>query len=133
MIYLPDTNVWIRYLNSGDSVIKVRIARLRASEIRLCSVVKSELLYGAYRSKRRKENVTLIKRLFERFDSLPFDDSVAEYCAQIRTELAARGKLIGPNDFMIAAIAVANDLTVVTHNTREFERIDGLKIEDWEI
>lgn len=133
MIYLPDTNVWIKYLNPGDSMIKVRIAHLKASEIRLCAIVKTELLYGAYKSNRREDNITLIQRLFERFNSLPFDDLAAKECAQIRAELAIRGTPIGPNDLMIAAIAIANDLMLVTHNTREFKRVDGLGVVDWEM
>jgi tRNA(fMet)-specific endonuclease VapC len=65
--------------------------------------------------------------------NLPFDDFAAEIYGRIRAELEAAGMLIGPYDMMIAAIALANDLTLVTHNTREFGRVAGLKIEDWEI
>jgi tRNA(fMet)-specific endonuclease VapC len=65
--------------------------------------------------------------------SLAFEDVAAEKYAYIRADLARRGQLIGPNDLMIAAICIANDVTLVTHNTAEFGRIDGLKLEDWEI
>ena len=66
------------------------------------------------------------------FISLPFDDTAAEHYGQIRADLTTRGTPDGGNDLLIAAVALANDLTLVTHNTNEFMRIVGLKIEDWE-
>ena len=62
-----------------------------------------------------------------------FDDAAANAYSDIRAKLEKAGKPIGPNDMLIAAIAVANDLILVTHNTAEFSRIQGLKLEDWEI
>jgi tRNA(fMet)-specific endonuclease VapC len=67
------------------------------------------------------------------FVSLPLDDRAAEIAAAVRADLAGKGRLIGPHDLLIAAIALANDLTLVTHNTREFGRVAGLMIEDWEV
>ena len=64
--------------------------------------------------------------------SLPFDDQAASIYGQIRADLAGKGLSIGPNDLMIAAIALAKGVTLVTHNTREFNRVAGLSIEDWE-
>lgn len=66
-----------------------------------------------------------------RFDSLPFDDAAAEEYGRIRAELTAAGTPIGPNDLMIASIALANQLTLVTSNTAEFGRVPGLQIENW--
>jgi tRNA(fMet)-specific endonuclease VapC len=63
---------------------------------------------------------------------LPFDDRAAEFYGQIRARLAAQGLPIGPNDLMIASIALSNQLILITHNIREFSRVDGLQIEDWE-
>jgi len=73
-----------------------------------------------------------LKRFFDAFISLPFDDRSAAVYGDIRAKLERQGTPIGPNDLMIAAIALANDLILVTHNLREFERIDNLKYEDWE-
>ncbi|WP_445247774.1 PIN domain-containing protein [Microcoleus sp. OTE_8_concoct_300] len=64
---------------------------------------------------------------------LPFDDQSAVIYGQIRAKLAASGTPIGPNDLLIASIALANNLILVTHNTREFSRVEGLRLEDWEI
>ena len=77
-------------------------------------------------------NRTLVEHFCRRFVSLPFDDRAADTYATIRAELAATGQLIGPNDLLIAAIALANRVVLVTHNTREFGRIVGLRVEDWE-
>jgi tRNA(fMet)-specific endonuclease VapC len=68
-----------------------------------------------------------------RFASLPFGDEAAIVCGQIRARLASAGTPIGAYDLQIAAIALANNLTLVTPNTREFGRIEGLQVKDWEI
>ncbi len=67
------------------------------------------------------------------FESLPFDDSAAEEYGRLRALLQKQGNLIGPNDLLIASIALANKVTLVTHNTQEFGRIPGLQMEDWQI
>jgi len=67
------------------------------------------------------------------FTSLPFDDQCARRCAELRAELEAKGNVIGPHDLQIAAIALQHQLILVTHNSREFNRIAGLKLEDWEV
>ena len=72
------------------------------------------------------------KQFFAPLASLPFDDRCAEEYAQIRADLTAQGKIIGPNDMLIAAITRANNATLVTHNIGEFGRIVGISIEDWE-
>jgi tRNA(fMet)-specific endonuclease VapC len=130
-MYLPDTNAWIAYVNPGASAVKSRFLVHSPADILFCSVVKAELLYGAYRSARRADNLRLLAILFQQFGSLPFDDAAADVCGRIRADLAAQGTPIGPNDLMIAAITLANNLIVVTHNTREFSRVAGLLLEDW--
>jgi tRNA(fMet)-specific endonuclease VapC len=76
--------------------------------------------------------LTLLRRFFQEFATLAFDERCEEVYGAIRAQLALAGTLIGPNDLLIAAIAVANEVTVVTHNTAEFGRVTGLRIEDWE-
>jgi len=132
MIYLLDTNAWISYLNRRQSQVADRLANTDPGTIRLCSVVKAELYYGACKSARVPENLALLGRLSLQFASVPFDDPAAAEFGKIRARLATVGTPIGPNDLMIAAIAVVNGLTLVTHNTGEFGRIPGLLIDDWE-
>lgn len=132
-MYLLDSNVCIRLLNeSASSNMARKLAELTPDDIRLCSVVKSELYYGAYKSTRRDRNLANLNRFFSQFISLPFDDKAAAIAGQVRAQLDVAGTPIGSNDLLIAAIALSNDLTLVTHNTREFGRINGLKYEDWE-
>jgi tRNA(fMet)-specific endonuclease VapC len=132
-MYLLDTNACIRILN-GSSVPLVSRLRLEdPSTLRLSSVTKAELLFGARHSSRVAANLRLLERFFAPFLSLPFDDRCAEQYAALRADLAARGQPIGPNDMLIAATARAHDLILVTHNTREFSRMVGLQIEDWEV
>lgn len=133
MIFLPDTNVWIRFLNHGESLVKNRFLSIDPATIWLCSVVKAELFFGAMKSSRIQENLALLDELFENFKSLSFDDDAARKYGEIRSNLARQGTPIGPNDLMIAAIAAIHDAVLVTHNTREFMRVTDLKIEDWEL
>jgi tRNA(fMet)-specific endonuclease VapC len=128
---LLDTNACIAAVNPGPSPVKLRLARHAPDEVLLCSVVRAELLWGAWRSARREANLALLRNFFARFESLPFDDAAAERYGPLRADLAGRGTPIGPNDLMIAAIGLANDLVVVTNNTREFSRVPGLRLEDW--
>lgn len=132
MTYLLDTNSWIRFLNGGSEGVRHRIEAIPPQDIVLCSVVKAELLYGAVKSGRPQQNLERLRPVFERFASLPFDDAAAEVYGTIRTRLERTGTPIGPNDLLIAAIAVSQDAILVTHNTREFRRVEELTLEDWE-
>ena len=132
MIFLPDTNAWIRFLNPGENQVKEHFLSVDPSAIWLCSVVKAELFFGAMKSTRLTENLALLDELFEDFTSVPFDDEAARKYGEIRSDLARKGTPIGPNDLMIAAIALAHESVLITHNTREFKRVVGLKVEDWE-
>jgi tRNA(fMet)-specific endonuclease VapC len=131
-MYLLDTNACIRVLNGSSGPLVARMRSHAPSEIRISSVTRAELLYGARRSARVAENLRLLAAFFAPLVSLPFDDASAEQYGALRASLAAVGRPIGPNDLLIAATALAHDLTLVTHNLREFSRITGLKIEDWE-
>ena len=131
MTYLLDTNTCIAYLNGRSQNVANKMQQKKPSDIVLCSVVKSELWYGAMKSQAPKKVLANLKTFFAPFISLVFDDSAAQCFSDIRADLAKKGTPIGPYDLQIAAIALANDLVVVTHNTREFERVQDLEIEDW--
>lgn len=133
MKYLLDTNTCIRYLNGSSPQVLLRLDATSETDICVCSVVKLELRYGALRSDFVEKTLAGQEAFLSRFKSLPFDDEAHFYAAQIRADLAKIGKPVGPYDLQIAAIAISNNLTLVTHNTREFERIAGLRIEDWEL
>jgi tRNA(fMet)-specific endonuclease VapC len=98
----------------------------------VCSIVVTELLFGALRSNNISKNLAEVRQFVSGFVSLAFDDAAAERHAEIWAQLAASGTIIGPLDLQIAAIALAHNLTLVTHNTSEFLRVPGLRVEDWQ-
>ena len=133
MKFLLDSNTCIQLLNDSHPGVRRRFFSHLPSDLGLCSIVKAELLYGAYRSARVPANLQRLQTFFEALRSLPFDDSCAQTYGQLRAMLSAKGASIGANDMLIAATGLAHGLTVVTHNTREFSRIDGLSLLDWEL
>ncbi len=133
MTYLLDTNACIKYLNGRTEKIREQLELKTPQEIVLCSVVKAELFYGVKKSARPEKNLEKLSKFLNRFVSLPFDDKASEIYGKIRVQLEKIGTPIGPNDLLIASIAISNNLILVTHNTREFGRVEGLKLEDWEI
>lgn len=133
MIYLLDSNVCIHLLNGRHTKLIQRFQQYDPGQTLLCSMVKGELLRGALRSQRVELNLERLAIFFAPLKSLPFDDSAAEHFARIGAELMKRGTPIGTNDLVIAATALAHQVTLVTHNTTEFGRVPGLRLEDWEI
>ncbi len=135
MSHLLDTNAWVDHLRRGPkSRATAKLAAAPPGSVYLCSVVLAELLYGALHSGAAQQaaNLALVASLRKDFVSLPFDDRAAEEYGKIRAHLAALGTPIGPNDLMIAATALADGLTLVTHNSTEFSRVPGLLLEDWQ-
>lgn len=130
--YLLDTNACIHILNGTSAAVIRRFRRESPASLRLCSVVKAELLFGARKSRQRAKVLGSLELFFEPLLSLSFDDASAEHYGLIRADLEHGGSPIGANDMMIAAIARCHDLTVVTHNHDEFRRVVGLAVEDWE-
>jgi tRNA(fMet)-specific endonuclease VapC len=109
-----------------------RVNLLQPVELAVCSVVKAGLFYGAQRSHNPTDSLAVQRQFLQPYCSLPFDDAAAEIAGSLRAQLAERGTPIGPYDLQIAAIALANDCTLVTHNVSEFGRLPDLAIEDWE-
>jgi tRNA(fMet)-specific endonuclease VapC len=132
MIFLPDTNACITLLRQRDQRLIARWKSVKASDIVLCSITVYELRYGAQRSSNPSGEHSKLDLFLSPFISLPFDDQCARRCAELRADLEANGRVIGPHDLQIAAIALQHQLTLITHNTREFSRIEGLIIADWE-
>jgi tRNA(fMet)-specific endonuclease VapC len=131
--HLLDTNSCVHHLRRGTaSNITARLGAAVPGSIVLCSVVVAELIYGAHRSVRQAQTLNQVHAFCRQFISLAFDDVAAEEYGRIRAYLAGLGAPIGPNDLMIASIALGNGLTPVTHNTGEFSRVPGLNLEDWQ-
>ena len=130
--YLLDTNVCIALLNGTSEAVAACFARQTPATIRVCSVVVAELYFGAQKSTRSTEVLAALERFLKPIASAPFDDRCAWEYGILRASLEQAGTPIGANDLMIAAIARASDLTLVTRNVREFTRVVGLRMENWE-
>jgi tRNA(fMet)-specific endonuclease VapC len=127
---LLDTNIWIA-IARGESGPVARLRELSPAHVMICSIVKAELLFGARKSRHVTENLEGLRNLLAPFESLPFDDAAAGHYGMIRANLEREGTPIGANDLLIAAIALAHDCRLVTRNSREFERVVGLRLEQW--
>ncbi len=129
MRWLLDTNVVIEVLRGNAAVL----ARLRArapGDVGVSAIVMHELFYGAFRSARVEANVARVDGL--RFAVAAFEREDARAVGAVRAALAAAGAGIGPYDVLIAGQALARGAVLVTHNVREFGRVEGLRVEDWE-
>jgi tRNA(fMet)-specific endonuclease VapC len=129
MRYLLDANAVIGLLNDTTSKTAQRARRERPGDVAVSAIVAQELFYGAFKSRRAAQNMALIDAL--QFVVLEFDKEDARQAGQVRA-LLAKGTPIGPYDVLIAGQAVARDMILVTHNTQEFERVRGLRFEDWQ-
>ena len=129
MRYLLDANAIIALLNDTTSPIAKRVRRHAPRDFAVSAVVIHELYYGAFKSQRVEQNVARVDAL--QFSVLEFEEEDARQAGQIRAHLASKGTPIGPYDVLIAGQAKARALTLVTHNTSGFQRVPGLKVEDW--
>lgn len=128
--FLLDTNTCIYAMKARPAVVRAMRAR-SPEEIFVASMSLAELLFGVVKSRHPARNRTALEAFIEPLGVLDFDARAAESYAHARLHLQAVGTPIGERGLIIAATALANELVVVTHNTREFQRVPGLPIEDW--
>lgn len=131
MRYLLDTNVCISFINGARPELTRRILAHRASDLGLSAITAAELRAGVAKSQHRVQSLRRYERFRSELTVVPFDERAAEAYGSVRADLEKRGTPIGPLDTLIAAHALALDLTLVTHNLREFRRVKGLKVESW--
>ena len=112
------------------NILKALLSHDLAS-VKIPTVTAAELCYGALKSAKYKENIRQVKEFLSAFEIVPFDFNDAVRYGEIRAALEKRGCCIGPNDLLIAASALSRNAVLVTNNTREFSRIEGLILEDW--
>lgn len=118
----------------GDKIVIDKIKNHSPSDLSLSTVTFAEIWYGIEKSPvKKKERYLKIKQISAILKLYPFDESAAKKYAVIRTQLEREGMMISERDTQIASIAMSNKLIVVTHNMKEFGRIDKLKVEDWAV
>lgn len=134
MIYLLDTNAVIAILNNNPAAVRGRLRRAmgRGSTIATSSIVLYELWYGVARSRRKKENAERLQAFMSgAIRIMPFQEDDAAVAGELRADLEAIGKPIGPHDLLIAAQAMRARATLVTANAAEFGRVRGLTWRNW--
>ena len=131
MKYLLDTNTCIYVINKKSKTILNKLSEIEISEMVISSITVAELFFGVEKSSKKEENLTSLNNFLLPFGILNFDSSDSVTYAKIRTELQKAGTPIGPMDLLIASQAISKDLILVSNNTREFQRVQNLKLENW--
>ena len=131
MRFMLDTNIIAYAKNNRPETVLKRLMQHSPEDYCISSITLAELEFGVYNSARPEQNQLALVTFLARIKVVPFDADAAREYGIIRADLTRKGTLIGANDLLIAAHARALDVTLVTNNTREFERVDGLKLENW--
>ncbi|MCE7026756.1 type II toxin-antitoxin system tRNA(fMet)-specific endonuclease VapC [Jiella avicenniae] len=130
LAYMLDTNICIYVMKTYAPHVREKFNAL-AEQLCISSITLGELHYGAQKSARREENLTAIEQFGARLDVLPFADKAAAHYGQLRAEWKRAGTPCGPHDMQIGAHARSEGLILVTNNRREFDRMPGLRVENW--
>ncbi|SEF66053.1 tRNA(fMet)-specific endonuclease VapC [Bosea lathyri] len=130
LTHMLDTNICIYVMRDRDPIPRDRFLVLDG-KICISSVTVGELAYGAEKSERRRQNLDELDVFLSRVTVLPFDEAAARHYGQLRTELERAGTPCGPYDTQIGAHARSEGLIIVTNNRREFDRMPGLRVENW--
>lgn len=127
---LLDTNICIAIMK-GHSNAVAALAASQPNEIIVPTIVRAELYFGAYNRTKTKNTLADIENFLAPLQSLEFSLQAAKTYGQLRADLKKRGRPIGPNDLIIASLALAHNFALVTNNTQEFSMVKGLLVEDW--
>lgn len=128
--YLLDTNIVIFTIKRKPVSLLPKFNQ-HTNQLAISAITFAELIFGAEKSMNSAKNLATVNDFVSRLTVLPYDEQAAFHYGDIKTNLEKKGKTIGDNDLHIAAHARSKGLVVVTNNTREFERVEGLRIEDW--
>ncbi len=128
--HMLDTNICIYVIKNRPAGLRERFNRL-ADQLCISAVTLAEIIYGAEKSSRQTENIKVVEQFASRLDVLPFGERAATHYGQIRADLERAGRPIGLYDMMIGGHARSEGLTLVSNNVREFQHIEGLRIDNW--
>ena len=131
MTYFFDTNICIYFLKGVFPDLQKKVAASQPDKIKIPSMVAAELVYGARKSKQTTRNMENVERFLKPLQIIPFDKEAAIMYGKIRPDLEGKGKIIGFNDMIIAATVLAHNGILVTNNSAEFSRVEGLTLENW--
>ena len=131
MTYMLDTDISSYIMKRSDDTVLRRLQRVAIAEVSISAISKSELEYGVAASPRPLQDREALDQYLRHVAVLDYPQDAASHYAQIRAALKLKGNMIGANDLFIAAHARSLGLTLVTNNSREFGRVNGLKLENW--
>ncbi len=130
MTYLLDTDIVIYWLK-GTKTISQKVVASGFNSIAISDITRAELYYGAYKSQKINENLAAIKALVERVNFIPFNEPAQVLFGKNKTDLEKKGTRLDDMDLMIASTALAFGLVLITNNMAHFERVSGLKVDNW--
>lgn len=131
MTYMLDTNICIYMIKQKPRQVIEKVRSMNKSDLCISSITYSELLYGAEKSLNVAKNLLALTMFLSNIEILPYDENASLDYGFIRANLEKKGNPIGPLDMLIASHAKSLKMTLVTNNVKEFERVSGLKIENW--
>jgi len=126
-----DTNICIYIIKNRPKSVKERFREFEIGELCISTITVSELMYGAFKSEHTEKNLKAIERFLMPFEIVDYDFIASIEYGKIRAYLEKKGRIIGNMDMQIAGHTLALDLILVTNNTKEFERVEGLKLDNW--
>jgi tRNA(fMet)-specific endonuclease VapC len=128
--YLLDTDTCIYWLKNRQSVTD-KVREVGWNQITICVITAAELYYGAYNSSRVSENLARAEFFIQQLPVLPLSNNALKCFGQLKAELRRIGQPVADFDLLIASVALSENLILVTNNTRHYERIVGLQLENW--
>lgn len=126
-----DTNICIYIIKNRPQTVREKLKEFDVGDLAISSVTVSELYYGAYKSLHIEKNLLALEHFLRPFNIVDYDTKASIEYGRIRATLEKSGNIIGGLDMMIAAHALSNKMILVTNNTKEFERVENLKIANW--
>jgi tRNA(fMet)-specific endonuclease VapC len=130
LAYMLDTDICIYVMKNYPQELRDKF-NSQAEQLCISSITLGELCYGAEKSARRADNLIAVEHFVARLDVLPFDERAAAHYGQLRAELERAGTPCGPHDMQIGGHARSQGLIIVTNNMREFNRMKGIRVENW--
>lgn len=133
MLYMLDTNACIGIINNKPITLRQKLLQIAVEDVAISQIVLYELEYGVCRSQHQQRNRDNLNQFLKYIQVLDWSTEQSQEAALVRCELMQLGQPIGHYDTLIAAHARSLKATLVTHNTREFEKVQGLLLQDWKV
>jgi tRNA(fMet)-specific endonuclease VapC len=129
--YLLDTNICIYLIKEHPPEVLARFQQRQIKQFHIPTITLFELYYGIEKNNSQQRNLAALEKFIAPLTVVDFSLDAAKHAAKIRNNLEKQGKIIGAYDIQIVAIALSLNMTLLTNNIREFERVQGLKLENW--